>query len=123
MSKEATIFILDVSPSMKSHSYLDIARQTAMRVIETKIFGAKKGDQVDLLLAGTEETSNKVSENGGYSGITSYFYGQNKLEGDEQPNLKTPTLGLLRHLNELPELSNDCETVESDGIIIFQNSF
>ncbi|KAJ3318976.1 X-ray repair cross-complementing protein 5 [Boothiomyces sp. JEL0866] len=66
MSKEATVFIVDVGPSMPKR---DIAVQIVSKLLTNKMQSNRKGDQVGVLLVGSE-TCNRVNQDDeGYENI------------------------------------------------------
>jgi hypothetical protein len=67
-----------------------MARETTRRILTKKILGARKGDQVDLVLVGTETGSNLA----GYEGITSYCHSKSNAQ------MEMPSISMLKFLDQ-----------------------
>ncbi|KAI9009701.1 SPOC like C-terminal domain-containing protein [Gaertneriomyces semiglobifer] len=116
--KEATVFILDVNPSMRQatndegKTYHQMAHEALFQILHSKLIAGRKTDQVTLLLVGTEGTDNILAEPDQYRRITAYTFPE-----DESALMRMADLQLLRYVaNETENGTGDGDVFE--GIII-----
>ncbi|KAJ3043868.1 X-ray repair cross-complementing protein 5 [Rhizophlyctis rosea] len=99
--KEATVYILDVSPSMRGRrdEYDKTAQENACRAVfkmlHPKLVSGRKTDVVALLLAGTEETNNMLADGGEYKHIMAY----EPTTADEDKHFYMSDLEMLRFVD------------------------
>jgi ATP-dependent DNA helicase 2 subunit 2 len=102
MSKEATVYVIDASLSMKESGNLSKAQMIVSKLLNRKIWGARKGDQAGVLIVG-EQTCNRVNEEqGGYENVYDIGY---DLYQDEAL-LRMPTAKMLDRLEHLEPIGN-----------------
>jgi ATP-dependent DNA helicase 2 subunit 2 len=119
MSKEATIFLLDVSPQMQINKQFEEAHVDLLKMIHFKIFEARKTDLVSLILMGTQGTANHLSEELGsdYDHLTVYGY-----EKEDVKQIKMADAGLAHYV----KLNTERGSVEADifgGIVLALQMF
>lgn len=76
MSKEATVFVIDVGPSMaltkqpdSKATRLDTAQAAFQKLLQKKLLTGRKMDQVGMIFFGTDDTRNDLAEGGRYENI------------------------------------------------------
>lgn len=114
MSREATVFLLDVSPQMQKNGQFEEANADLFKMIHFKIFEARKTDLVSLVLIGTEGTANHLSDEYGsdYDNLTVYGY-----QKEEVKHIKMADAGLAHYV----KLETERGTEEADifgGIVL-----
>ncbi|TPX69665.1 hypothetical protein SpCBS45565_g02344 [Spizellomyces sp. 'palustris'] len=98
-SKEATVLIVDVNPSMRTKkeeggkTNHQRAHEALFQILHSKIIPGRKTDQVALLLVGTEESDNILAEGEQYQHIKAYSF-----EEDEAALFRQPDLELLKYV-------------------------
>ncbi|KAJ3009384.1 X-ray repair cross-complementing protein 5 [Thoreauomyces humboldtii] len=98
--KAATLFILDVSPSMRARkdadglTYQEHAQKIIYKMLHSKVIVKRKTDTVALLLVGSTETSNILAEDDQYQHIQAY-----QFSNDEDILFKAADLNLMKYID------------------------
>ncbi|KAJ3279068.1 X-ray repair cross-complementing protein 5 [Borealophlyctis nickersoniae] len=117
-NKEATVIILDVSPSMRKHkdeygqTSQDKACQAIFKILQPKLIAGRKTDLIALLLVGTAETHNVLAQDGQYENISAY---DGPVEEDKY--LYMPDMDLMKFVDAGAEKGEAVGDV-MDGIIV-----